>query len=128
MPFLTYNIIHWGNTNGVHLEPLFITQKRIIRTIADAQYLDPSTALFFKLKILKLEDLFKFHAALDTYKKLKNGQYEITHNLDTRKSHLARPKYHRLSRTQQSITFSGPTIWNSLPQSIQNIPTLPLFK
>ena len=66
LPFLTYNIIHWGNTNGVHLEPLFITQKRIIRTIADAQYLDPSTALFFKLKILKLEDLFKFHAALDT--------------------------------------------------------------
>ena len=128
LPYLTYNIIHWGNTNYAHLEPLFITQKRIIRCIAGAYYLDPSTPLFFKLKILKLKDLYKFHAVLDTFTKMKNGQYEITHNLNTRNSHLAQPKYHRLTRTRQSITFSGPTIWNSLPHSIQSIPTLPLLK
>ena len=128
MPYLTYNIIHWGNTNDTHLEPLFLTQKRIVRSIVGAQYLDSSTPLFHRLKILKLKDLFKFHAALDTYKKLKNGHYDITHNINTRNIHLAQPKYHRLTRTQQSITFCGPTIWNSLPSYIQNTSTLPLLK
>ena len=128
LPYLTYNIIHWGNTNDSHLEPLFLTQKRIVRTIANAQYLDSSTPFFFRLKILKLKDLFRFHAALDTFKKLKNGHYGITHDVNTRNTHLAQPKYHRLTRTQQSITFSGPTIWNSLPTSIQNISTLANFK
>ena len=128
LPYLTYNIIHWGNTNDSHLEPLFLTQKRILRTIADAQYLDHSTPLFYRHKILKLKDLYKYHAALDTFKKMKNGQYNITHNVNTRNTHLAQPKFHRLARTQQSITFSGPTIWNSLPLWICNIPTLPLLK
>ena len=128
IPYLTYNIIHWGNTNDSHLEPLFLTQKRIVRSIAGAQYLDSSTPLFYRLKILKLKDLFKFHAALDTYKKLNNGHYGIAHNINTRNIHLAQPKYHRLTRTQQSITFCGPTIWNSLPSYIQNTPTLPLLK
>ena len=70
LPYLTFNILHWGNTNETHLNPLFISQKRIIRTIADAGYLDSSTPLFFRLKILKLSDLYKFQAVLDTYKKL----------------------------------------------------------
>ena len=49
------------------------------------------------------------------------GDYEITHNVNTRNRHDAKKKFHRTSRTQQSITFSGPTIWNSLPTDIKNI-------
>ena len=128
LPYLTFNILHWGNTNETHLNPLFISQKRIIRTIADAGYLDSSTPLFFRLKILKLSDLYKFQAVLDTYKKLKKGHYLNSHNVNTRNRQLALPKSHSLTRTRQSITYSGPTLWNTLPNYLRIIPSLPVFK
>ena len=121
LPYLTYCIIHWGNTNAVHLKPLYLTQKRIIRCLTGAEFLDSTTPLFYKLEILKLNDLYKFYAVLDTFKKLKSGDYEITHNINTRNRHDAKKKFHRTSRTQQSITFSGPSIWNTLPTDIKNI-------
>ena len=128
LPYLNFNILHWGNTNETHLNALFLCQKRIIRTIADAGYLDSSTPLFYRLKILKLRDLYKFQAVLDTYKKLKNGHYQISHNLNTRHRQLALPKFHSLTRTRQSITCSGPNLWNTLPDSLRNIPSLSVFK
>ena len=69
LPFLSYNIIHWGNTNSVHLDSLKSIQKRIIRTISNAEFLAHTTPLFRKLEILKLNDLYKFLAVLDTFKK-----------------------------------------------------------
>ena len=128
LPYLSYNVINWGNTNETHLKPLYLTQKRIIRCITKANYLDSTTPLFYNLSILKLQDLYRFYAALDTFEKLKKGHYEITHDRNTRNKQNALPKYHRLSRTQQSITFSGPTIWNTLPDHLRNINSLPNFK
>ena len=128
LPYLSYNVINWGNTNETHLKPLYLTQKRIIRCITNANYLDSTTPLFYNLSILKLQDLYRFYAALDTFGKLKKGHYEITHDRNTRNKQNAMPKYHRLSRTQQSITFSGPTIWNTLPDHLRNINSLPNFK
>ena len=62
LPYLNYNILHWGNTNDNHLKPLIIIQKRIIRTIADADYLAHTSPLFKKLNLLKLVDLYNFQA------------------------------------------------------------------
>ena len=128
LPYLEYNLLHWGGTNVTHLEPLVIVQKRIIRTIADADYLAHTTPLFHSLKLLKLRDLYKFQAVVDTHIKIKHGKYNISHELHTRNSQLALPKFHRLTRTQQSVTFNGPTFWNRLPKELRNISSLPDFK
>ena len=129
LPYLSFNILHWGNTNNTHLNPLFISQKRIVRTIADAEYLEHSTPLFYRLKILKLSDLYKFHAVLDTFKKLKCGHYvTCRYNVSSRHGKLALPKFHRLTRTQQSLSFSGPNLWNSLPRDLRDIESYSLFK
>ena len=128
LPYLNYNILHWGNTNDIHLKPLIIIQKRIVRAIADADYLAHTSPLFKRFNLLKLVDLYNFQAVLDTHKKIQKGLYQIEHNVNTRNCNLAKPKSHRLTRTQQSITFSGPKLWNSLPPEIRRIKSLSIFK
>ena len=128
LPYLNFNLIHWGNTNDVHLDPLVKIQKRILRTICNADYLAHTTPLFFKLKLLKLKDLYKYQAVLDTHIKMKNGSYRIAHGRNTRNCNLALPKFHSLTRTQQSITFQGPTLWNDIPESIRSLPQISSFK
>ena len=128
LPYLTFNIIHWGKTNITHLSPLIIAQKRIIRTMCDADYLDSTTPLFYRLKLLKLEDLYKFYAIMDTHKKIALGQYNVQHNRNTRNCHLAVPKFHSLSRTEQSITNKGPNLWNNLPAYLREISSQSILK
>ena len=128
LPYLNYNILHWGSTNDVHLKPLVTIQKRIIRSIADAEYLAHTTPLFRKFNVLKLVDLYKYHAVLDTHIKIQNGAYRIEHDLNTRNRNLSKPKAHKLTRTQQSITHMGPSLWNSLPEEFHSINSIPIFK
>ena len=128
LPYLDFNILHWGKTNASHLEPLEIVQKRIIRTIADEDYLAHTTPIFFRLKLLKIKDLHRFQAVVDTFCRIKEGQYSVSHDLQTRNNQLALPKFHSLTRTQQSVTFYGPTYWNELPAELRNISTLSNFK
>ena len=130
LPYLTYNVHHWGNTNEVHLKSLVLTQKRIIRCIADADYLAHSTPIFHQLGILKLEDvyMYKYNSLIDTFLKLQENEYISNHGVNTRYSLKARPKGHILSRTKQSVSYSGPNLWNSLPDNLRNIKSLTLFK
>ena len=128
LPYLNFNIIHWGNTNDTHLLPLVKIQKKIIRNICNADFLEHTTPLFYRLKILKLCDVYKFNVCLDTHTKLQKGLYRSRHGLQTRYRSLAVPKFHRLTRTQQSVTFSGPTIYNELPEHLRSIGSRFTFK
>ena len=128
LPYLNYNILHWGGTNVTHLNPLIIIQKRIVRTIADADYLAHTNPLFRKLNLLKLVDLYKFQAIVDTHTKILKGGYRIDHNVNTRNRNLSKPKFHGKERTKQSIATSGPNLWNALPPEIRSIESIPRFK
>ena len=103
-------------------------QKRIIRIIADAGYIDHTTPLFKKFNILKILDIYKYFSILHTRKAILNGFFGPQHSLNTRNRNLARPDFHRLSQCQHSISFSGPHLWNSLPQEIREIENLASFK
>ena len=128
LPYISYNIVHWGGTNATHLKPLITVQKRIIRTMVNAKARDHTKPLFFRLKILTVNDLYAFHAATDTHSKILCGRYGVSHNLNTRNRNRAVPKPYGLTRTRQSVSFKGPNIWNSLPDSIKSIQSLPSFK
>ena len=129
LPYLEYNVLHWGGTNPSHLIKLINCQKRAMRTLASQDdRLTHTTPLFHRYKLLKLIDLYKFHCMMDTFLKIKGGHYRVAHERNTRNSQLALPKFHRLSRTQQSITFSGPELFNSLPVDIRNSTSSKIFK
>ena len=46
----------------------------------------------------------------------------------TRSTGYILPQFQRLSVTQRSITFNGPTIWNSIPLIIRQSQSLKIFK
>ena len=51
-----------------------------------------------------------------------------SHSYNTRQRNNLNSAYQRTVTTQMSLSFSGPNIWNSIPDSIKNLPTLNLFK
>ena len=71
-PYLLYCNIIWGGANKIALKRLICLQKRAIRVITKSSYLASSTPLFAKLRILKLEDVYKLQVLLFMYK-AKNG-------------------------------------------------------
>ena len=54
----------------------YTIQKRIVRTIADADYLAHTPPLFKKFNLLKIVDLYKFQAVVDTHVKIQEGGYK----------------------------------------------------
>ena len=67
-PFLTYGIIICGNTYESTLKPIFILQKKAMRTITFSQFDCPSSPLFKSLQVINLYDLVTIYIATFMYK------------------------------------------------------------
>ena len=76
-PHLNYVTEVWGSADPTYLNIILILQKRIVRMLTSndirkQDYSFPSSdPLFFKLKILKIQDLFKLKISKFIYKSLK---------------------------------------------------------
>ena len=62
------------------------------------------------------------------FKKISNTPPVPQHYVNARNVNQLRPQFHRLSTTQHSISYMGPTIWNSLPHEIRETPIISSFK
>ena len=62
------------------------------------------------------------------FNKLSDAPEIINHSHSTRFAHHVRPEYERLSLTQHSLKYSGPTYWNSLPDNIKQVQSVASFK
>ena len=128
-PLLTYNILVWGSTTSNHLYPLQTLQKRIVRVIDRIGFRDHTNISFYNNKLLKLTDVHEYFVAIYMYKNLDafntNADFH-THN--TRGRQELRSEFCRLKKSQMSIRFLGPKIWNKLPASLKGASSLPTFK
>ena len=102
-PYLIYCIEIWGCAAKSHMNPLYLTQKKIIRIITFSHYISHTQPLFQDLSILPLEKLVLYRIALIMYKmsnsfipKTMSDLYitnKDIHSYDTRyKSFLEYPK------------------------------------
>ena len=71
-PFLKYGLVVWGNTYPTNINPLFILQKRAVRTMTFCKLDEHSSPLFKQTNILKLSDLIKFQISIFMYKFHRN--------------------------------------------------------
>ena len=135
-PHLQYCNVVWGNASKSILAPLFRSQKKAIRRVNHAGYLDHTNNLFKDLKILKLKEINTLETAKFVKKEIdkQNPKYfqrrHVNHNMVLRNNnHLAlnlpRP---RSEREKQFITYHGPKIWNALPFDVQNSTNPTTFK
>ena len=71
-PLLLYDIIIWGATYLTYLQKLKSLQNRAIRAIVGAHFRDLVNPYFSQLKILQIDDLFKFEVARFVYGSVHN--------------------------------------------------------
>ena len=70
LPHLNYCLIIWGGCASYLFERIYLIQKRAIRVITNSFFRAHTQILFFKLKILKLSDLYETQVILFMYKYL----------------------------------------------------------
>ena len=68
---LQYCALLWANTYSKCLNKLRILQPKAIRIITQSHYLAHTDPLFSKLKLLKLDDLYKHQLGIYMYKSTK---------------------------------------------------------
>ena len=103
-------------------------QRRIIRIMAGANFLEHSNPLFHRLRILKFDDIYKFFVCVTMFKRINSNFYLGNHDINTRSRNSVQPPFQRLTLTQHSFEYCGPKIWAEIPSSIQNITKISTFK
>ena len=127
-PYLNYCNLIWGGTFSTHLNPLIILQKKAIRIINNTSYLHHTNNLFFNCSILKLNDIHRFNLVKYMYKLNDHSTFTRSHDYLTRSRNLLNPNFHRLTVTQNSVSFKGPLEWNKLPIFVKESQSFEIFK
>ena len=132
-PNLIYCISVWGSSNDNVIKPLQVIQNKIIRAICGADRLSSSTPLYSSLKLFNIRSIYKYMACNYVHKSLMKSEGEFSlqrhpHNTRQAQNMMLSVPFTRYSQTMQSILFSGPRIYNSLPITIKESRTFPTFK
>ena len=125
---LNYNICSYGGTYNIHLNRLFLLQKRAVRLICNESFLAHTDPLFFRTGILKLHDIYRLNVGLYMFEARHSGIFDRNHHYATRSYEDLVPFNHRLTATGNSLKVIGPRFWRDIPQEIRNVPTLSIFK
>ena len=140
LPILDYCCSVWGSATKGSLECILKLQKRAARIILNADYLTPSHEMFKTLKWMTIYDRIFFHKAILVYKCLNSlSPNYLSHRLVTTGSvykkalrsttslNLIVPKPNT-EFYKRSFIYSGTVLWNSLPTSMKQSPSLPCFR
>jgi len=141
---LSYAIEIWGSADNIHLNRLFILQKRAVRILSqlnmrvrhDEYLLIPSDPLFFIMEILKIHDIFKLRIVKFIFncliKNIPSNFYSwfiltnTIHNYNTRSKFIdidqstkTRSLFVPFARTThyglKLTKVLGSKLWNTLP-------------
>ena len=140
LPHLDFCNSIWENCSNELLDKIIKFQKRAARLILDKDLSVPSSEIFQQLRWMRFDERVIYKKCILMYKSLHNlapsymsnkftYSYDI-HNLDLRSTtnqilHMPKPK---LEIYRKSLSYSGPKLWNALPESVRNAPTLGSFK
>ena len=125
---LNYNISAYAGTYNIHLNRLFLLQKRAVRLICGESFLAHTDPLFSRTNILKFHDIYRLNIALYMFEARHSGIFDRNHRYSTRSYDDLVPFQARLTATKNSLRVCGPNIWNSIPLEIRNLPTISIFK
>ena len=127
-PHLIYGVSIWGATFPSYRKKLQTLQNKAIKLIGGGSYRDKATPFYSKLKILKLQDLFKFEIGKLAYSYFQNklpqqlsNPFKLTSQTsqyNTRSSQKSKnclyiPRY-RTQHLQKSIKYQEVKIWNDI--------------
>ena len=136
-PHFDFCNVIWGGTNAKNLNKLYVLQKRACKLIFGHSYLNVSSALekmnctsiYERILLQKARFMYKVSTEavpgyiselFENENKVKtNLRYSCFQNYNT-----PRPK---LELYRESMSYSGPSIWNRIPESIRCSNTIESF-
>ena len=134
-PYLNYCNIVWSSCYNSNLQSLKTIQKKLIRLIMKRNRWAPSNPLFKQLRILNLTDLNKLNTAIFVYKSINNlisspinYQFRFVNRYDLRNQNTMHIPFHRSRQTELFVHIRGARLWNEIPLSIRNKPSVFSFK
>ena len=138
LPYLSYCCEIWGNTYASRLYDLKMLQKRAIRVIDKAGYLDHTSVIFKKYRMLKLEDIIRLNTCVLMYKANKGllpkhiqssfVKNKEVHEYNTRRRNDFFSKQTNTKMRKMSVNQKGIELWNSLPKCTKYCVSLYKFK
>ena len=124
--------------HGVHLNPLYIAQRKAFKIALQLPYRTSSDIVFKTAKVLPLKSLFTLYTSVFMFKYHSSSlpvcfqSYFIPPNqnstMNSRFSSLYRLPLFSTNYCQQSILFQGPKTWHKLPPIVRCSTSLPAFK
>ena len=137
-PYLHYCIIVWGSTYKTNLRRLVSLQKRVIRIISKSTFDSHSDPIFKELELLKLSDIRQLelgklmfslnHSLLPSKFNIYFSLNKQVHSYATRHANDFHLPFCRTNLRKFSVSFQGPTYYNSIGNDIKESNSLHLFK
>ena len=136
LPYLNYCAEIWGNTYPTNTNCIFLLQKRVIRIIFGARWLDHTNSLFQQLHVLKFPDIIELKTSLFMYKAYYSCLPSNIQCLFTRReiAYSMRANHdlerQRVCSTMRSMSLcvKGVQLWNSLCDHLKTTNTITEFK
>jgi len=136
-PYISYGITLWGSANKNQLSKIQIMQKKSVRIIIKAKYKDHTEPIFKRLKILKLEDIYKINMSKYMFA-MQNGslpatlnktikQNRLIHDHNTRNIDNLHIEQRRTNLASKSLRHMGPLVWYQIPIAIRESFTIKSF-
>lgn len=135
---MIYGIEAYFNTAKRYTNRLVVLQKKAIRFVNALEFNAHTEGYFKSNRILKLEDLHRQFTSVYLFKTLNYDHDPILlselirrnrfHIHDTRDNQKLSIPHFSLSKSQQSISYVGVKVWNSLPDSVVDSRSVAGFK
>ena len=140
LPHFDFCCVIWGNCSSSLEDKLVKFQKRAARVILDLDYLTPSDTLFKEINWMTFPERVIYLKAVQMFKTINNDSPEYLKSLFKFTSEIHSRLLRSSSNTllysprpntelyRSTFTFSGSSIWNSLPSFVKNSSSLKQFK
>ena len=129
LPYMSYCNLTWGNATTSKLQKLITLQKKIIRVITGTAPRCHVDHLFKQFNILKFTDINKHQQSIFMYRCTNNlfpdefcNLFQLNsaiHKYETRHANYIHLPKHRTLLFQHNIRYSGPKLWNIIPDTIK---------
>ena len=130
-PHLLYGLLIWGSTYPTYLMRISSLQNKVVKLVGGGAFQDRATPFYYKLNIPKLTDLYKIEISQLMYNIVLRPRH-LPNNFSkyfekackisqrsTRSIDLSYIPRFRSNRLQNSNTYQGVKIWNSISHSIR---------
>lgn len=115
---LRYGVCFWGDSTLS--QSVFISQKRILRSIASLPYSHTCRDVFVQYKLLTLTSLFIYEMCIYVFQnKHKFNLNKDIHSANTRQKNDIRVPFSKLTIANKSPNYLGPKIYNNLPDHLK---------